>query len=108
MAKPRSLLQPVNVGGKEYEHVAAGQTDQVLGATGALGDHLARLIVNVTTSATGTVAIQDGDGTARTLVPANTPIGVYTIELGIDSVIGAWSITTGAGAEVLAIGEFGI
>ena len=36
-----------------YETVAASQTAQVLGPTGALGDYLDRLIVTVATAATG-------------------------------------------------------
>jgi hypothetical protein len=103
---PRTHLEPVLVGGEQYETVAAAQTDQALGATGAKNDFLARLIVNVTTSATGTVAIQDGADAAIDLVPANTPIGVYVIELGIRSRTGAWQVTTGAGASVLAVGDF--
>jgi hypothetical protein len=37
---------------------------------------------------------------------ANTPIGVYTIEINAVSVSGAWKITTGAGATVMAVGNF--
>ncbi len=92
--------------GTEYEVVAPSATDQVLGGTGSLGDVLGKLVVNVTTSATGTVSIKDGAGSAITLVPANTPIGTYTVWLGIRSTSGAWSVTTGAGASVLAIGQF--
>lgn len=106
MPKPREALQPVNVGGKQYETVAASQTDQALGATGGAGDHLARVIVSVNTSATGTASIKDGSGSSIPLTAANTPIGVYVVELGIDSVSGAWSVTTGAGATALAIGNF--
>lgn len=106
MTKPRKHLEPVEVGGNSYEHVATSQTDQVCGAVGGAGDFLARVVVTVFTSATGTCAIQDGNDTAHTIVPANTPIGVYVVELGIRSVIGAWSITTGAGAEAIAIGDF--
>jgi len=89
-----------------YESVAASQTDQVLGGTGAIGDRLHRLVVTVATAATGTVSIKDGT-TAIPIVPANTPIGVYTVEIGAQSQHGAWSVTTGAGATVLAVGDFG-
>jgi hypothetical protein len=106
MAKPRKNLEPVSVGGTGYESVLGGATDQALGAAGLSGDHLARLVVTVTTSATAAVDIQDGAGTAINIVPANTPIGVYTIELGIDSASGGWSVTTGAGVTVLAVGDF--
>lgn len=90
----------------DYEAVAASQTDQVMGATGAAGDVLERLIVSVATSATGTCSIKDGGGSAITITAANTPIGVYSILVGARSTAGAWKVTTGAGATVLAVGRF--
>jgi hypothetical protein len=92
----------------QYETVAAGQTDQVLGATGGAGDWLEQIVCTVATAATAQVQIQDGSGTAYTVLP-NSPgggIGVYVIPIGAASVIGAWSITTGAGVTVLATGRF--
>ena len=91
--------------GFKYEHVAASQTAQVLGSTGATGDYLHRLIITVSTSLTGTVALLDNT-TSHVLVAANTAIGVYSVEVNTKSVNGAWKITTGAGAEVVAIGNF--
>jgi hypothetical protein len=88
-----------------YEHVALSQTGQVLGTTGATGDYLHRLVITVGTAATSTVSVLDG-ATSHVLVQANTPIGVYSIEMNTFSKNGAWSITTGAGAEVLAMGNF--
>jgi hypothetical protein len=44
--------------------------------------------------------------TSHVLVAANTAIGVYSIEMNTFSKNGAWKITTGAGAEVLAMGNF--
>lgn len=90
----------------KYETVAANLTDQALGATGKAGDYLERLIITVATAATGTVDLQDGDGTAFAITAANTPIGVYTVEIGARSTGGAWKVTTGAGATVVAIGMF--
>lgn len=89
-----------------YEAVAAGQTTQTIGATGAVGDLLERVIITVVTSATGTVAIKDGSDTAITISAANTPIGVYSVEIGARSKTGAWQITTGAGATAIAVGRF--
>ena len=91
--------------GFKYEHVAASQTAQVLGTTGATGDYLHRLIITVTTSLTGTVSLLDNNA-SHVLVAANTAIGVYSVEVNTKSVNGAWKITTGAGAEVLAMGNF--
>lgn len=87
-----------------YETVAASQSDQVLGVTGASGDLLERLIVTVATAASGTVSIKDGSGSAIPITAANTPIGVYSVEIGARSSAGAWKVTTGAGATVIAVG----
>lgn len=88
-----------------YETVAASQTGQVLGGTGAIGDYIHRLVVTITTSATGTVSLIDGS-TSISITAANTPIGVYTVDIGAVSKTGAWSMTTGAGASVIAVGIF--
>lgn len=94
--------------GMEYEYVAAGQTAQALGTTGAAGDTLARVTCSVATAATSNVAIKDGADTAITIIPANVGggVGVLSVDLGITSVTGAWQITTGAGVTCLAIGRF--
>lgn len=92
----------------DYETVAAGQTDQALGATGAAGDYLARLIIVVATAATAQVQIKDGSGSAITVFP-NSPgggVGTYTVDIGLTSLDGAWKVTTGAGSSVVAVGDF--
>lgn len=89
-----------------YETVAASQSDQVLGNVGKTGNILEKLIVTVATAATSTVSIKDGSGSAIPIVAANTPIGVYSIDVGARSVAGAWKVTTGAGATVVAVGDF--
>ena len=96
-----------------YEHVAASQTAQVLGTTGAKGDYLHRIVCTVSTSASGNVVIVDGSGTGiltHTILPAlaGTGVNVYNIELNAVSQDGAWKITTGAGVEVMAIGIFSV
>jgi hypothetical protein len=96
------VIQPF---GTFYETVAASQTAQVLGVTGGTGDTLMRLIVTVSISLTGTVALLDG-ATSYPLIAASTPIGVYVIEINAVSVNGPWKITTGAGATVMGIGNF--
>lgn len=88
-----------------YEHIAASQTAQVLGSTGATGDYLHRLVITVSATATSTVSVLDNT-TSHLLVAANTAIGVYSIEINTFSKNGAWKVTTGAGAEVIAIGNF--
>ena len=91
--------------GTTYETVAASQTAQVLGGSGAVGDTIIRLIVTVNTAATSTVAILD-NATSIAIMPAVTPVGVYSIDLGVQSVSGPWKVTTGAGATVVAVGNF--
>jgi hypothetical protein len=88
-----------------YETVAVSQTAQVLGTNGAIGDYLHRIVVTVSTAASSTVNIIDGSTTVLA-IPANTPIGVYSLELGLNAATGPWKVTTGAGAAVLAVGLF--
>ena len=88
-----------------YETVAAGQTAQVLGTNGAVNDYLHRIIVTVSATASSTVSIIDGSTTVLD-IPANTPVGVYSLELNLNAVTGPWKVTTGAGAAVLAVGLF--
>jgi len=85
--------------------VAASQTAQVLGGTGAAGDYLHRIVVTVTATGTSTLSVIDGSTTILTMA-ANTPVGVYSLELGLAAATGPWKITTGAGATVLAVGLF--
>lgn len=98
----------VEQGQFDYETVAAGQADQALGVTGAVGDFLHRLIIVVATAATAQVQIKDGSGSAITVFP-NSPgggIGTYSVEMNIVSTGGAWKVTTGAGVSVIAVGRF--
>lgn len=89
----------------QYETVAVSQTAQVLGGVGATGDYLHRLLITVSTSLTSTVTILD-DATSITLLPANAAIGVYSVAVESRSATGAWKVTTGAGASVMAVGIF--
>lgn len=94
--------------GGAYETVAASQTDQVLGSTGAAGDYLARLVLVVTTALMSAVSIKDGSGSAIAVFP-NSPgsgVGTYVIELGLISTSGPWKVTTGAGVAAIGIGNF--
>jgi hypothetical protein len=91
--------------GTTYETVAASQTAQVLGQSGAVGDTIVRLIITVNTALTSTVTIIDGS-TSIAIMPATTIVGIYSIDLGVQSVTGPWKITTGAGATVVAVGNF--
>lgn len=91
-----------------YETVAASQSDQALGATGGAGDFLDSLVITVGTAASAAVSIKDGGGSSIPIIP-NSPgggIGVYCVRIAAKSQRGAWSVTTGAGSTVLAVGEF--
>lgn len=97
----------VNQAGMEYETVAASQTAQVLGGTGATRDYIDHLVVVVATAATAAVSILDGS-TSISVFP-NSPgggIGTYHVNLGLYSVSGPWKVTTGAGSSVIAVGNF--
>lgn len=93
----------------DYEAVAASQTDQIMGAAGAVGNILERVIVSVNTAATGTCSIKDGNGSAMVLTAANTAIGVYSVPIGarcVNTTTPGWKITTGAGATAIGVGAF--
>lgn len=97
------------MGAGEYETVAASQTAQVLGPTGATGDYLAGILVIPATTSPGNVLILDnatsitvfagGASSVSNLVPFMIPLGIF-------SVSGAWKVTTGANVSVIGIGNF--
>ena len=93
----------------QYETVAASQTGQVLGTAGAKGDYLHSLIISNVTVATASVTIIDGATSIVVQTGAATVVpGVVSVELNMASASGAWSITTGAGATVIAVGRFSV
>ena len=94
--------------GTHYETVAAGQSDQALGATGAAGDYLEGLVLVVATAATAATSIKDGGGSSISVFP-NSPgggVGTYYVPIKARSTAGAWKVTTGAGVSALATGNF--
>ena len=94
----------------DYELVIAGQTTQTIGAVGAKGNILQRVIIIPTSVSPGVVAIKDGAATAFNIFDggANSLLELkpIVVELGAKSVSGAWQITTGANVRALAIGRF--
>ena len=97
----------------EYESVAASQTDQILGATGAVGDLVDSLLIIPATTSPGNVQIKDGNGTAITvftggassvssLVPFSVPLGLKAV----NATTPGWKVTTGANVSVIGIGNF--
>jgi len=100
-----------NFGAGEYETVAASQTDQALGATGATGDYLSGLLIVPATTAAGAVSIKDGSGSSITVfagggTTALTTLIPFFVPLGIKSGSGAWKVTTGSNVSVIAVGNF--
>ena len=93
----------------EYETVAASQTGQALGATGAAGDYIAGVLVVPATTAPGNVLLLDnatsitvftgGSGSVSNLVP-------FYIPLNMVSTSGAWKLTTGANVSCIGVGNF--
>lgn len=99
---------PVTLNGGEYETVAAGQSGQALGATGAAGDLLQGLLIVPATTGAGNVSIKDGAGSSISVFATGTlaDLKPHWIPLGIRSTAGAWSVTTGANVSVIAVGQF--
>lgn len=97
----------VTSAGFQYETVAASQTAQALGATGATGDYLSHVIIQPVTTAAGTTTILDNatviftftTGTLGDLRPIVVPINAF-------SVSGAWKVTTGANVTATGVGNF--
>jgi hypothetical protein len=89
-----------------YETVAASQTGQVLGLVGAVGDVIQRLIIRPATTSPGLVTILDGSTSIPIMVAGTTTIAPIVVELGMYSVSGAWSVTTGTNVSVIAVGTF--
>jgi len=93
-----------------YETVAASQTDQMLGSTGAAGDFLAGLLVIPATTSPGAVLIEDGAISNVTVFAggANSVSNLvpFWIPIGANSVGGGWEVTTGANVSAIAIGTF--
>ena len=99
----------IEIPGSQYETVAASQTDQVLGATGAAGDLINGILVIPATTAAGAVTLKDNT-TAITVFTGGTGsvsnLAPFFIALGIRSINGAWKLTTGANVSCIAVGDF--
>jgi hypothetical protein len=96
-----------------YETVAASQTAQILGATGAVGDFLAGVLIVPATTSPGAVSIIDGNGSnisifaggassVSSLVPFFVPWGAKCV----NATTPGWKITTGTNVSAAGIGNF--
>lgn len=102
-----------HVGGTDYETVVASASDQIMGASGALSDFLAGVLIIPATTSPGAVTIKDGNGAAITifaggtnsvtnLVPFFVPLGVKCV----NATTAGWKITTGAAVTAIGVGDF--
>lgn len=92
-----------------YETVAASQTAQVLGTTGAIGDYLSGLLIIPGTTSPDAVVILDGSTSITVFAGGASSVGSlvsFFVPIGAASVSGAWKVTTGANVSVLATGNF--
>lgn len=93
----------------EYETVAASQTGQTLGATGAAGDYISGILVVPATTSPGNVLLLDNATSITVFAGGSDSVGSlvpFFIPLGLISVSGAWKITTGADVSCIGIGDF--
>lgn len=92
-----------------YETVAASQTAQVLGGSGATGDYISHILVIPSTTSPGNVLLLD-NATSITVFTGGassvTTLHPFTIDLRTVSVSGAWKITTGANVSCIGVGKF--
>jgi hypothetical protein len=98
-----------NMGAGEYETVAASQTAQVLGPTGAAGDYISGILVVPATTSPGAIALLDGATSITVFTGGATSVSnlvPFFVPLGMISVNGAWKITTGASVSCIGIGNF--
>jgi hypothetical protein len=93
----------------EYETVAASQTAQVLGATGAIGDYIKGVLVIPATTSPGVVTLLDGATSIPIFVGGATSVAdlkPFFVPLGMKCLGAGWKITTGANVSAIGIGDF--
>ena len=94
----------------DYETIAASQTDQVMGGTGAIGDLLVGVLIVPATTSPGAVSIKDGAGSAITIFTGGagsvSNLVPFYVPIGAASAAGAWKVTTTANVSAIAFGTF--
>lgn len=108
-AKAASASFSVVNAGLEYETVAASQTAQAMGATGATGDFLSHVVISPGTTSPGNVIILDNATAIYTFAGgASSVTGLNPIIIPVNafSTSGAWKITTGANVTAVGFGDF--
>jgi hypothetical protein len=98
-----------NLGAGKYETVAASQTAQVLGPTGAVGDYISGVLAIPATTSPGSIALLDGATSITVFTGGATSVSnlvPFFIPLGMTSVSGPWKLTTGVSISCVGIGNF--
>jgi len=90
----------------DYETVAASQTDQVMGTTGAAGDLLHAVHCVWTAAPAAATSIKDGAGSAMNIFEIKGGAGSQTVILDLVSADGGWKITTSTNMTCIGIGRF--
>jgi hypothetical protein len=90
----------------QYEPVAASQTNQAMGATGAAGDILHAVHCVFTGVPSAAVTLKDGANTAFNLFAIPAGADTKTAVLNLVSSNGAWQLTTGTNTTCVGIGRF--
>jgi hypothetical protein len=111
---PVTKFTPLPVSaGTDYETVAASQTDQMMGATGAVGDFLAGILIVPGTTSPGAVSIKDGNGSGITIFSGGagsvTTLHPFFVPFGAKCTAATtpgWKITTGANVTAIGVGAF--
>lgn len=105
------MAQKIEIAGRQYETIAASQTDQALGANGAAGDYLEGVLIVPGTTAAGAVSIKDGGGSSISIfagggTTALTTLIPFFVPIGANSTAGPWKVTTGSNVTAVAVGIF--
>lgn len=90
----------------EYETVAASQTNQMMGGTGAVGDLIHGVLCVTTAASAAVVTLKDGSLTAFNIGHIFAGAGTFWMPLDLVSVSGGWQITTSTNTTCVGIGRF--
>jgi len=89
-----------------YETIAAGVTDQVLGASGAAGDMLSHVVIVPASTSPGGVVVTDG-ATAISIFAGGAEslsnLVPFVVALNMSAVAGPWKVSTGANVSAIAV-----
>lgn len=103
------LLRTDPAAQRQYATVAAGQTAQLLGATGAATDELEGLLITPETTSPGHVIILDGATPITVFAGGATSVAdlkPFWVPIGAAATGAGWSVTTGANILAIAVGRF--